>query len=731
MFGPRSGADHPVLFTLGDAGRSFGSMTEQGAPAEEFGWVEGWSGRTDFGVVPDFLGPVPELQAERPAAAGVAAPVKPVRPARPKRARAAPAPAKASPGPSGDPLSMVSALETALAAVTLAPEHAAAVTLARVLARSVDDGKYQHAPKLLSVMASLGLAPATRPAARLQVPAPREEVDEQVDVSGAAGAAVLARIRDRRAGKSVPEADHEGRPLPLPSARSSRKGSTTPRIFTPPAVTGEPGPCGCGCALTPATSKGFEVVEFAHHVLGVVLMPWQRWLFIHALELDLWGAYRFRTILVLVARQNGKTTALSVLALWRMLCDGAKLVLGTSTTVDLAKEAWEKSVTLAEDTQALAGEFRFDGRGSAIRRENSSTQLLALNRARYKTAPANRKGGRSLSVDLLILDELREHQTWDAWSASSKTTNARPDGQKWAITNQGDRTGVVLAHLRAAAMAGLGLDVQAEEDADPDEVAEKLGDDSLALFEWSATDKCALDDVEEWARANPSLGYTTAEASIASDLRTDSPEVFRTEVLCQRVDLLDTAIDMEAWGAGTDETATMAPSRGKVCLCIDVDPGGHHVTLVGAAVLSDGRVQVAVVDSWSGPNAVQAARSALPAWRASIRPRAFGWFPGGPAAALAADLKDDKKATALGGEDAPAVCLGLAQQITGRRIVHNGDPLLRAQLAGAGKMPQGDRWRFVRLGGPSVDAAYALAGAVHLARTIGNINRIPGVRYVG
>jgi hypothetical protein len=222
-----------------------------------------------------------------------------------------------------------------------------------------------------------------------------------------------------------------------------------------------------------------------------------------------------------------------------------------------------------------------------------------------------------------------------------------------------------------------------------------------------------------------------AQSTIASDMRTDSVEVFRTEVLCQRVDLLDTAIDMDAWGSGTDEAASMASLRGKVCLCVDVDPSGHHVTLVGAAVLSDGRVQVAVVDSWSGPNAVQEARAALPVWRASIKPRAFGWFPGGPAAALAADLKDDKKATALGGEDAPAVCLGLAQQITGRRVVHNGDPLLRAQLAGAGKLAQGDRWRFVRLGGPSVDAAYALAGAVHLARTIGATNRQPGVRYVG
>jgi len=676
---------------------------------DEFGWVEGWSGRKEFGGAPEFQIATP--------AAPPAPRARPVAAATPAAPVAAPVAVDAPPAaPVADPLSMVAALEAALAAANVAPEHGATVTLARLLARGVDAGKYQHAPKLLSVMTTLGLAPAVRPVARAAAPAPEQETEP----GGSAGAAVLARIRDRRAGKTVPEADHEGRPVGLPSARSSRKGSTTPRIFTPPAVTGEPGPCGCGCALTPATSKGFEVVEFATHVLGETLLPWQRWLFIHALELDCWGGYRFRTVLVLVARQNGKTTALSILALWRMLCDGAKLVLGTSTTVDLAKEAWEKTVTLAEESDALAGEFKFDGRGAAVRRENSSTQLLALNRARYKTAAAHRKGGRSLSVDLLILDELREHATWSAWSASSKTTNARPDGQKWAITNQGDRTSVVLNHLRAAAMASLGLEVQAEADADPDEVAEQLalGDDSLALFEWSALEKCRLDDVEQQAQANPALGYTMAEATIASDLRTDTPDVFRTEVLCQRVDQLDAAIDMDAWVTGTDEAATMESLRGKVALCFDVAPGGQHVTLVGAAMLSDGRVQVAVVDSWSGPTAVHDARAAYPVWRASIRPRAFGWYPGGPGAVLAPDLKDDKKATALTGEVATAACMSLAQQILSRRIVHNGDPLLTAQLKGAGKLPQGDKWRFVRLGGPSVDAAYALAGAIHLCRML-------------
>jgi hypothetical protein len=51
-------------------------------------------------------------------------------------------------------------------------------------------------------------------------------------------------------------------------------GITTPRIFTPPLR-----------ELTPETSNGYAVIEFAEKFLHVHLFPWQKWLLIHGLEL--------------------------------------------------------------------------------------------------------------------------------------------------------------------------------------------------------------------------------------------------------------------------------------------------------------------------------------------------------------------------------------------------------------------------------------------------------------
>ena len=58
-------------------------------------------------------------------------------------------------------------------------------------------------------------------------------------------------------------------------------GITTPRIFTPPLR-----------ELTPETSNGFAVIEFAEKFLHVHLYPWQKWLLIHGLELLPDGSYR-------------------------------------------------------------------------------------------------------------------------------------------------------------------------------------------------------------------------------------------------------------------------------------------------------------------------------------------------------------------------------------------------------------------------------------------------------
>src|SRR5690606_28433772 len=91
------------------------------------------------------------------------------------------------------------------------------------------------------------------------------------------------------------------------SPNSARRGRERPRLYTEPA-----------CKLTRRTTLGFEAIAFAEDMLGMTLLPWQQWWLKHALELEPGGSFRYRTVLTLVARQNGKTTLLKALALYFM-----------------------------------------------------------------------------------------------------------------------------------------------------------------------------------------------------------------------------------------------------------------------------------------------------------------------------------------------------------------------------------------------------------------------------
>jgi phage terminase large subunit-like protein len=63
-------------------------------------------------------------------------------------------------------------------------------------------------------------------------------------------------------------------------------------------------------------------IAFAEQMMGLTLFPWQKWLLLHALELNEDGTYRFRYVIVLIARQNGKSLVLLILALWHSVRSG-------------------------------------------------------------------------------------------------------------------------------------------------------------------------------------------------------------------------------------------------------------------------------------------------------------------------------------------------------------------------------------------------------------------------
>lgn len=340
---------------------------------------------------------------------------------------------------------------------------------------------------------------------------------------------------------------------------------------------------------------GYSVIEFSHDIVGMQLLPWQQALLIRALELrpDS-NRFRFRTVVLLVGRQNGKSTVVQVLTLWAMYVLGVSLVIGTAQDLDIAETLWGEVVEIVESVDELASQLK------GVVRVNGKKSLDLVGGEKYKVRAANRRGGRGLSGDLIVLDELREHTNWDAWGAITKTTMARPRAQVWCMSNAGDDSSVVLMTLRKKAHLAAG---------DPDGICmdEAVGeaDDSLGVFEWSAASSRGVWDREGWQEANPSLGYTMAEDSLVSAAGTDPEQVFRTECLCQWVTgITEGPFGQGAWEACADPRGTI-PEDAAITYAVDVnwDRGSAYIGVCG--IREDGRPQVEVAAGRAGADWIE------------------------------------------------------------------------------------------------------------------------------
>lgn len=494
-------------------------------------------------------------------------------------------------------------------------------------------------------------------------------------------------------------------------------GHETPRIFTPPLRN-----------LTPETSVGFAVIEFAEEVIEFDLLPWQKWLLIHALEILPDGSFRFRNVVVLVARQNGKSTLSIILSLFFMYVLGRELVIGTAQDLDVAEEIWQEAVDIVEENAEL------DALKLKVIRNNGKKALVLKTGERYKVKAANRRAGRGLSGDLILLDELREHQSWDAWGAITKTTMARADAMIWAFSNAGDATSIVLHYLRRMAHLALGDPDGINGDEDPSllltEIEEdefELDDeDSLAIFEWSAAPGREVSDREGWCEANPSLGHTITERTIASAAKTDPEWVFRTEVLCQwSQGSLEGPFPPGSWLAGTDPQSSIASdSRRGLCVDVSHDRGMSYIGIAG--LREDGSPHVEVI-------AQRAGTAWVPGWFQD-KPERLTYGPvavqakGAPASSLLEELQALEGLTVLEwsgsalGSSTGAFYDGVrceptkneaGQTVVPKRIYHRPQPILDIAAANAVPKLLGESYVWNRAKSP-VDVAplVAVTGAL-------------------
>lgn len=460
-------------------------------------------------------------------------------------------------------------------------------------------------------------------------------------------------------------------------------------------------------------SYGWDAIEWIEQSLAIKLRWWQRLAVVRQLEYRKDGTLCYRTVLESCPRRAGKSVRIRGMALWRManpdLFGEPQTIVHTGSDVAICREVQRGAWRWAEDVADWTVS-RSNGK-EALETPSGDRWLVRAQRAVY-----------GYDVCLGIIDE--------AWDVNPETVS---DGLEPATLER--RSPQIhltsTAHRRATSLMRSALAQAMNSAADPE---------TLLMF-WGAVPGSDPSDPEVWRAASPywsedrrrmiASKYRKALAG-ESDPEMDDPDPikgFESQYLNvwhlqEQTGIGESAFDIKRWAECADPRP-MDHLRDRIALCVDVAIDGSHATLVAAA-MDGAKVRAEVVQRWNGPGSTADLRRDLPALVAKVRPRLFGWFPAGPAAALAADMADRP-----GREWPPrgvkleeirtqvaAVCMGLADAVNTGLLRHSGDDMLRTHAEAAMKAKRGDGWVFARRGHGPIDGMYALAGAVHLARVM-------------
>lgn len=493
-------------------------------------------------------------------------------------------------------------------------------------------------------------------------------------------------------------------------------GCEVPRIFTPAQR-----------ELTPETTHGFACIAFAEQVLGLKLFPWQKWLLLHALELREDGLYRFRTVVVIVARQSGKTLLMVVLALWHLYALESRTVIGTAQDLANSEKAWAEAVEMAQSEPELADLIE-----KITLAHPKSLQLVGpepgVRGPEYRVATSSRRGARGFSGDLVLLDELREHQTWDSWASVTNTMNARPKAQAWAFSNAGDALSIVLRFLKASAHQALGWpDGDADQDllGGLDDMAEleDLGSDAMGWFEWSAHPAASRTDQGAWGQSNPSMNHTeivtncVTDRAIAAALRTNPPHIFEIEVMCRWITMSEAGPFPEGSWRDTLDNEARPVEGGRRMVCVDVSWNRSRTYIARAGHALNGEPVVGIAADRTGTDWV------VP-WLIENRGKYEGVVVqsnGAPSTTLIGDMEDaDLPVVPWSGAElgvATGIMFDLLDQRKVKHLAHPG--LDMAATTAAVKVLAQGAWVVDRVKSPT-DAAplHAAIGAVWALETI-------------
>lgn len=448
----------------------------------------------------------------------------------------------------------------------------------------------------------------------------------------------------------------------------------TPAFFTPPLEG----------YFYEEGDKAVALADFAFE-MGAVPMrldDFQRWIVREALQTDADGNFRFRTYLVSLGRQNGKTTIASALLLYLMLGHHPQPnVFAIASTLQQANIVYSRFSNLINSNPHIKKRFR---------PTTETRGIHTLNGGHLQVAPAKSASLQGHSLTGVVLDEvhLLNEGTFDAVVIGA---GQQHNSLIFAITTAGDEESTLLKRLYEQGKAGV---------------------DGIGVAIWEAPEGAAIDDLEALKAANPAL----AEGRMNED------------TILQEVRMLPQAdalrfrhnrfiATQNAWlplGVWSNCEAVKGKPNKPVSLVVDVSPGWGAATIC-AGWMEDGKANVDVLASVVRPSFEQVFDLTLQV--VSQVPHSVVAVEGFSGSDLYNALKArGVKTLKLTKQDAfRAASLVYAGVVQGE-VRHPHLALLDSQIARTARKQEGDYHRVVRPNTAiEIDAAMSAIYALYLA----------------
>ena len=317
--------------------------------------------------------------------------------------------------------------------------------------------------------------------------------------------------------------------------------------------------------------------------LGYEPMPWQRYVWDVALEIDpVTGRFWYRNVGLSVPRQQGKTGSLLAVKVHRAIAWQRQRIVYAAQTRSMARERWEDEFWATIEASRLGPRF-------TARKSNGHEAIInRATRSRIGITSNTERAGHGPPLDLGMIDEAFAHEDDRLEQAFSPAMLTRPMAQLWWASAGGTERSTFLNKKRVAGR----------------ELIEELWRTGVhprtAYFEWFAPETMARDDPATWWATMPALGYTVTEETILAELEKLDPGEFDRAYLNRtrkKAPPEDPNVPKAKWPRLIDPASR---AGAELAFAVDVSQDRAWSSIGMASVREDGRVHLEVIDRRAG-----------------------------------------------------------------------------------------------------------------------------------